>query len=77
MIPQLNISRILRGAVKRKGAIMDNGFERELDLQVGERIALMEEPGYEFPQALGKADWAFIVVVPAVSLCLLALGAVL
>ncbi|WP_158407622.1 hypothetical protein [Berryella intestinalis] len=56
---------------------MDNGFERELDLQVGERIALMEEPGYEFPQALGKADWAFIVVVPAVSLCLLALGAVL
>lgn len=56
---------------------MDNGFERELDLQVGERIALMEEPGYEFPQALGKADWALIVVVPVVSLCLLALGAVL
>ncbi|MDD7369010.1 MAG: hypothetical protein SOW20_06560 [Berryella intestinalis] len=63
--------------MERKGALLDNGFERELDLQVSERIALMEGPGYEFPQALGKADWTFIVIVPAVSLCLLALGAVL
>ncbi|MEE8721468.1 MAG: hypothetical protein SOI38_00550 [Eggerthellaceae bacterium] len=52
-------------------------FENELQQQVAERIALMEEPGYEFPAALTRADWRAIVIIPIVSLCLLVAGAFL
>lgn len=28
----------------------NDDFERELDAEINERLALMEEPGYQFPQ---------------------------
>ncbi|WP_283170291.1 hypothetical protein [Curtanaerobium respiraculi] len=52
----------------------DNNFEEELDREVRERLAIMEESGYEFPRALGKVDWALIVACPIVSLILLVIG---
>ena len=49
-------------------------FEDELEAEVRERLALMEEPGYEFPDRLGKIDWALITVIPIVCLALLVAG---
>lgn len=49
-------------------------FEAELQQEVAERLALMEEPGYEYPRQLGRVDWALIVAIPIVSLCLLVIG---
>ncbi|WP_156411860.1 hypothetical protein [Hugonella massiliensis] len=49
-------------------------FEQELDREVDERLALMEEPGYQFPAPLGRIDWVLIAVIPAVSLLLLVVG---
>lgn len=52
----------------------DEDFDRELDAQVAERLAIMEDPGYEYPKALGKLDWFLITVCPIVCLGLLILG---
>lgn len=51
-----------------------NDIDAELEKEVAERIALMEDPSYEFPAALTKADWALIVTIPIVSLILLVIG---
>lgn len=37
-------------------------------------LALMEEPGYQFPKALNKVDWALIIAIPIVSVALLVIG---
>ena len=52
----------------------NDDFERQLDAEVNERLALMEEPGYEFPKALNKLDWMLITAIPIVSVALLAIG---
>lgn len=52
----------------------NDDFERELDAEINERLALMEEPGYQFPKALNKVDWALIVAIPIVSVALLVIG---
>ncbi len=52
----------------------NDGFERELDAEINERLALMEEPGYQFPKALNKVDWALIIAIPIVSVALLVIG---
>lgn len=57
--------------------MVDKSFEQELQAETAERLALMEEPGYEFPDALRKSDWAFIVACPIVCLILLVVGAFL
>lgn len=49
-------------------------FDEELDVQVRERLALMDDPDYEYPPALAKADWTLIVIVPVVCLLLLIVG---
>ncbi len=49
-------------------------FNAELQREVTERLALMESPGYEYPKALGRVDWALIVAIPIISLCLLIVG---
>lgn len=49
-------------------------FEEELQREVAERLTLMETPGYEYPKPLGRVDWALIVAIPIISLCLLVIG---
>ena len=49
-------------------------FNKELAQEIDERLALMEEPGYEFPKALNRLDWTLIIVIPIVSLILLIIG---
>lgn len=49
-------------------------LEEELQKEVEERIALMEDPSYEFPKPITKTDWTFIVAIPIVSLILLIVG---
>ncbi len=49
-------------------------FESELNEEVQERIALMEDPSYEFPAALTKVDWVAIALIPTISIILLVLG---
>lgn len=50
------------------------GFDEELDAQVKERLSVMEDPDYQFPEPLGKVDWAAIVAVPVICLVLLIVG---
>lgn len=52
----------------------EENFEEDLEREVGNRIALMEDPSYEFPEAVTKADWAWIVAVPIVCFVLLVIG---
>jgi hypothetical protein len=52
----------------------DDAFEHDLDREVNERLALMEEPGYEYPETLNKLDWTLIAVIPIVSVALLVIG---
>ena len=52
----------------------NDNFERQLDAEVNERLALMEEPGYEFPKALNKLDWTLITIIPIASIVLLVIG---
>ncbi|QKF06917.1 hypothetical protein HLV38_01350 [Berryella wangjianweii] len=56
---------------------MVESFESQLDAQVEERLTAMEQPGYAFPESLGRIDWALIGAVPVVSAVLLAVGAAL
>lgn len=55
-------------------ATADEQFDRELSAQVAERLAIMEDPNYEYPKALGKVDWVLITVCPIVCVGLLVLG---
>lgn len=55
-------------------AAADEDFDRELSAQVAERLALMEDPHYEYPKALGKIDWILITVCPILCLILLVIG---
>lgn len=49
-------------------------FDEELQVEVEERLALMEEPGYEFPATLKRSDWSFIIAIPIVCFILLIVG---
>ncbi len=49
-------------------------FDAELEAQVQERLALMEDPNYEYPKALGRIDWVLITVCPILCLILLIIG---
>ena len=48
----------------------DVDFEAELNAEVTERLGMMEEPGYEFPERMKKADYVIAGVVMAVCLIL-------
>lgn len=43
-------------------------FETELKDEVGRRLALMQEPGYEFPERMKRIDWIVAGVIMAVCL---------
>lgn len=49
----------------------DVDFETELDAEVEKRLAMMEEPGYEFPERMRKADYAVAGVIMAICLVVL------
>lgn len=46
-------------------------FETELNAEVTKRLAMMEEPGYEFPERMKKADFAIAGIIMAVCLVVL------
>lgn len=46
-------------------------FEKELNAEVTKRLAMMEEPGYEFPTRMKKTDFAIAGVIMAVCLVVL------
>ena len=46
----------------------ENDFETELDAEVTKRLAMMQEPGYEFPERMGKGDFIIAGVIMAVCL---------
>lgn len=48
-----------------------NDFETELNAEVTKRLAMMEEPDYEFPSRMKKADFAIAGVIMAVCLVIL------
>lgn len=49
-------------------------FEAELQKEIEERLSIMQEPDYVFPEALSKVDWAFIVAIPVISIIALVVG---
>lgn len=50
------------------------GIEQELDEEVARRLAIMEEPLYEYPPSATRADWIAIIAVVGISFCLLIYG---
>ena len=46
----------------------DNDFESELNAEVTRRLAMMEEPDYEFPERMRKGD--FVVAGAIAAICL-------
>ena len=48
-----------------------NDFETELNAEVEKRLAMMEEPGYEFPERMRKSDFVIAGIVMAVCLVVL------
>ena len=46
-------------------------FETELNAEVTKRLAMMEEPGYEFPERMKRADFIVAGVIMAVCLVVL------
>lgn len=52
----------------------DDEFEDELNAEVVERLAIMEDPDYEYPATLGRIDWIAITVCPILCFALLVLG---
>ena len=48
-----------------------NDFEKELNAEVTKRLAMMEEPGYEFPKRMTKVDFAIAGVIMAICLVVL------
>ena len=43
-------------------------FEAEREAEVSKRLAIMQEPGYEFPTRMKRIDWIVAGVIMAVSL---------
>ena len=43
-------------------------FEAELEAEVSKRLAIMQEPGYEFPTRMKRIDWIIAGVIMAVCL---------
>lgn len=48
-------------------------FEQQLE----ERIAAMEQPGYQFPVRFGRKDYIAVAIVAAVCLVLIVMGGTL
>ncbi len=46
-------------------------FETELNAEVTKRLAMMEEPGYEFPTRMKKIDYVIAGIIMAVCLVVL------
>lgn len=46
----------------------ESSFEEELDAEVTRRLALMEEPGYPFPERMRKADFVIAGILIVVAL---------
>ena len=49
-------------------------FEEELNAEVTKRLALMEDPAYEFPERMKKVDWIVAGVLIVVSLIVVELA---
>lgn len=47
---------------------MESNFDIELRDEVTKRLAEMEEPGYEFPERMRKADFVVAGVIMAIAL---------
>lgn len=43
-------------------------FETELNAEVTERLGMMEEPGYEFPERMKKVDYVIAGVLMVICL---------
>ncbi len=46
----------------------ETDFETELNAEVTKRLGMMEEPGYEFPERMKKADFVVAGVIMAIAL---------
>ena len=46
-------------------------FDTELNAEVTKRLAMMEEPGYEFPARMKRVDFVIAGVIMAVCLVIL------
>ena len=46
----------------------DTDFETELNAEVTKRLAMMEQPDYEFPTRMKKIDWIIAGILMAVCL---------
>ena len=44
----------------------DNDFERELNEEVTKRLAMMQEPDYEFPARMPKKDFIIAGIIMAI-----------
>ena len=49
----------------------ETDFDTELNAEVTKRLAMMEEPGYEFPTRMKRTDFAIAGVIMAVCLVVL------
>ncbi|MDO5117599.1 MAG: hypothetical protein Q4D34_03850 [Eggerthellaceae bacterium] len=45
-------------------------FETELNAEVSRRLAIMQEPGYEFPVRMKKIDWIVAGIIMVVSIAI-------
>ena len=45
-------------------------FEAELEAEVSKRLAIMQEPGYEFPTRMKKIDWIVAGVIMVISIAI-------
>ena len=46
----------------------ENDFEAELNAEVTKRLALMEEPDYEFPERMSKGNFALAGIIALAAL---------
>ena len=46
----------------------ESDFETELNAEVTKRLALMEDPSYEFSERMKKADWVVAGVLAVAAL---------
>ena len=46
----------------------ETSFEEELNAEVTKRLAMMEDPGYEFPARMKKVDFVIAGVIMVVCL---------
>ena len=57
-----------RGQKERMSSETD--FETELNAEVTKRLSAMEDPNYEFPTRMKRADWIIAGVIMAVCLAI-------